>query len=438
MKKYGIFLFILLVSIASKQALGFNNLTCGISAFGGPWVIQHNDPANIEIEIFSFDYPPGTPEYLRIKEAIENWNNIGGTSINVTVTDTDPTDPLLAQVALTYQQVGNNEEQLAFFLHALHSDDGKARIYKRPTQIFEEPDFARVNIPVENYAEPGCNSVLGATWPNGIPEFTEFGDDPADIIIHTDFEHFGTPIEVTNYESHRPLFEQLDDDKKVDLNLVVSHEFGHYLGLLHPGDPATPNVYQYKPAIMLKGYANGGNLRKYFPIGPEQVRQGVPLPDDRSGLRHVYPNGSSALTDVAVTQNQHTLWDGGASAWLEPDAAPIFRSRFTVDGTRSVFTSLGWAGWAPFNIMNNGTQPRWVDVNMFWFRPGFLPIWVASHSATVAAGDSHFFLKPINAPLDLVGNDDWRLSWQITNAPSGDSNVHNNFDVSGRTFSVFP
>jgi hypothetical protein len=223
--------------IASLAALAMTANAAAWRTCNGNKQIWRSDWTNMYLSTTSF--PIGSQWDLRTQYKMAEWNAIRGSNFRFYVgRDTD----------------GSH-----------NSSNGRNEVY------FEyKPSDSYLGV---------TRSRLTCYWLFG----TRYGYDEADIGINT--RYAWTLGDFTGSNTGSPY----------NFELVMMHELGHALGLLHyDGRPDTMNTY----------YFNGGPIGHYNTVEPHA--------DDRWGLRLLYPD-STTERDVSVSRFYNT--GGGASSF---------------------------------------------------------------------------------------------------------------------------
>jgi hypothetical protein len=221
----------------------------------------------------------------------------------------------------------------------------------------------------------------------------QYGRDEADIAFNSNLAWSTSAL---NYGSLGSPY---------NFELVALHELGHALGLSHSdGVQATMNSY----------YANGGPLGYYKEVDP--------LPDDRSGVRALYPDGSGE-TDVAGSPFKRT---GSGTTGLVSSPTWAYRgSTVNIDFT---FANLGTSAQSfdiGFYLSSNdyiSTYDRWLGTN---------------YGASASAGAIGTYSRSLYIPADVAPGV-YYLGFLVDSGGGiGEGNEGNNGQPMPRTITIY-
>ena len=376
--------------------------TCGTGQNMGSVVWQN--PQSLELYIEDYDYDPQSSFGKRVWSAMKSWNDTGGTNLNI-----DRKVYTESNVSLEWwESQGAPIEFIDLVKQNIHNAGARSSIYE--SGIFTTNNNIIAQTQTNVLTVPACVSNNGGPYYWG----------PRDIVVNRNAnQKAGTTV------AHAPVNAS---DNFSDINLVLAHEIGHWVGLQH-WDVGSPN-WNFWPSIMHISYPTGGNLR---PIQYADDRQGYPLGDDRRIVRSKYPYGSAPLTDTGVSQ------------WLSPqpglgpsvtNAINLFLSPdFTNPNSGPLSAGVG-AGYLPVTLHNLGTQTRWVSANVYMDEvTGGGYYGVGSYGDTIPAGGFSTGLVWINVPSFANKNKFYEFDLDV-GFYSGDANSGNNFDTTGRKWYV--
>lgn len=186
---------------------------------------------------------------------------------------------------------------------------------------------------------------------------------------------------------------------------VALHELGHALGLLHSdGVLATMNSF----------YPNGGSLGQFKEIDP--------LPDDRLGVRSLYPDGTTE-TDIAGSAFQRT---GSGTSGLVASPASAARGSTINIGV---------------SIANLGTSTRSFNIGFYLSSDNFIStgdrLLGTNTGASVSSGGVLTFTRSLSIPANVAPGT-YTLGFIVdNNGAVAEANEGNNGQPMPRTITIF-
>jgi len=192
---------------------------------------------------------------------------------------------------------------------------------------------------------------------------TKYGYTETDIHLNTRY----------SWTSHG--FTGSNTGSPYNFQLVMLHELGHALGLLHSDNrPATMNTYYY----------NGGPNGHYNRVEPHG--------DDRYGLRILYPDSSTGR-DVSVSRFHNT---GGSTS------KNIIK---TISGSRTTRLYRGSQYDLQYTMENLGTQSESVNIRFYISTNSYISTadtYIGSTTWNMGAGSFATATKRITIPTSLA------------------------------------